>query len=97
MTFTFDNHLMTRMKSILLLTFLAAGPLAIAADEDKAEQLARTVVLDEMAVKNLRIETVAEEKVAEAVMAHLAAAWFPRFAVFAWVTDAEVMRPGKYA
>ncbi|WP_144186795.1 P-II family nitrogen regulator [Elioraea rosea] len=45
----------------------------------------------------VRIETVAEEKVAEAVMAHLAAAWFPRFAVFAWVTDAEVMRPGKYA
>jgi nitrogen regulatory protein P-II 2 len=46
---------------------------------------------------SVRIETVAEEPVVQAVMAHLAAVWFPRFAVFAWVSDAEVMRPGKYA
>jgi multidrug efflux pump subunit AcrA (membrane-fusion protein) len=58
----FDHTFMTRMKSILLLTFLAAGTLATAADEEKAEQLARTVVLDEMAVKNLGLETVAAEE-----------------------------------
>ena len=45
----------------------------------------------------VRFEMVAREDRVEAVMAHLAAAWFPRFAVFAWVSPAEVLRPGKYA
>jgi nitrogen regulatory protein P-II 2 len=45
----------------------------------------------------VRFELVAREEKAEAVMAHLAAVWFPRYAVFAWVSPAEVMRPGKYA
>lgn len=45
----------------------------------------------------VRFELVAKEGVAAAVMAHLAAAWFPRYAVFAWISEAEVMRPGKYA
>ncbi len=44
----------------------------------------------------VRIETVAKPDVAETVMARLAAHWFPRYAVFAWVSDAEVLRPGKY-
>jgi nitrogen regulatory protein P-II 2 len=44
----------------------------------------------------VRIETVAKPEVAEAVMARLAAHWFPRHAVFAWVSDATVLRPGKY-
>lgn len=44
----------------------------------------------------VRIELVAREGMADAVMAHLAAAWFPRYAVFAWVSEAEVLRPAKY-
>jgi hypothetical protein len=45
----------------------------------------------------VRIETVANAERAAAVMARLAAHWFPRYAVFAWVSDATVLRPGKYA
>jgi nitrogen regulatory protein P-II 2 len=46
---------------------------------------------------SVRIELVAKDDTAEAVMARLAAHWFPRYAVFAWVSDATVLRPGKYA
>jgi multidrug efflux pump subunit AcrA (membrane-fusion protein) len=53
---------MMRIQSTVLLLFLASAGLGSAADEDKAAQLARTVVLDEIGVKNLRIETVAAEE-----------------------------------
>jgi nitrogen regulatory protein P-II 2 len=45
---------------------------------------------------SVRIELVAKDDTAEAVMARLAAHWFPRYAVFAWISDASVLRPGKY-
>jgi DNA-binding transcriptional LysR family regulator len=44
----------------------------------------------------VRFELVAREAMVEAVLAHLAAAWFPRYAVFAWMSEAEVLRPAKY-
>jgi nitrogen regulatory protein P-II 2 len=44
----------------------------------------------------VRFELVAKDETVAAVMAHLAAAWFPRYAVFAWVSPAEVLRPAKY-
>jgi membrane fusion protein, heavy metal efflux system len=53
---------MMRIPSTVVLYFLATAGLVPAADEDKAAQLARTVVLDETGVKNLRIETVAAEE-----------------------------------
>lgn len=53
---------MMRIQSTVVLLFLATAGLVPAADEDKAAQLARTVVLDEAGVKNLRIETVAAEE-----------------------------------
>ncbi|MFQ3623299.1 MAG: hypothetical protein SNJ73_07105 [Acetobacteraceae bacterium] len=44
----------------------------------------------------VRLELVAAPDVAESVLARLAQHWFPRYAVFAWASDAEVLRPGKY-
>jgi len=52
---------------------------------------------DDFDGSTVRFELVAKEGVVREVMAHLAAVWFPRYAVFAWVSEAEVMRPGKYA
>jgi len=36
------------------------------------------------------------EPIAEAILAHLAAEYFDRFAVVAWVSPALVMRPGRF-
>ncbi|MFN0066481.1 MAG: efflux RND transporter periplasmic adaptor subunit [Limisphaerales bacterium] len=46
----------------LLALALLAAPLSGAAESAKAERLARTVFLDEIGVKNLRLETVAVEE-----------------------------------
>ena len=45
---------------------------------------------------NVRIETVVEERVAENILALLAAEYFPNFALVAWVADVEVVRGDKY-
>ncbi|MCC7428441.1 MAG: transcriptional regulator [Alphaproteobacteria bacterium] len=45
----------------------------------------------------VRIEAVVSPRVADAVLARLSLAWFPHYAVFAWVCDVGVARPGKYA
>lgn len=44
-----------------------------------------------------RIESVMPAEIAARAMAHLAAKWFPHYAVFAWLTQAEVLRPGRYS
>ncbi len=45
---------------------------------------------------NLRIETVVGPDVASRIMAHLAEAYFPRFATIAWTSDVVVARGEKY-
>jgi nitrogen regulatory protein P-II 2 len=45
---------------------------------------------------SVRLETVVTEPIAEAILAHLAAEYFDRFAVVAWVSPALVMRPGRF-
>lgn len=47
--------------------------------------------------RNVRIETIASDEVAEAVLDHVATHYFDRFAVIAWVDDVEVVRGDKYA
>jgi nitrogen regulatory protein P-II 2 len=45
---------------------------------------------------SVRLETVVTDVVAEAILEHLAAEYFDRFAVVAWVAPAQVMRPGRF-
>lgn len=45
---------------------------------------------------SVRLETVVNDTVAEAILEHLAAAYFDRFAVVAWVAPAQVMRPSRF-
>lgn len=45
---------------------------------------------------SVRLETVVTDTVADAILAHLAAEYFDRFAVVAWIAPAQVMRPGRF-
>lgn len=45
---------------------------------------------------NVRIETLVSHTTADAIMAKLAADWFPHYAVVAWVSDVEVAREDRY-
>lgn len=45
---------------------------------------------------SLRIESVVTDEVAERILAMLAANYFERFAVIAWLTPARVARPDRF-
>jgi len=45
---------------------------------------------------SVRLETIVTDEVAEAILAHLAAEYFGRYAVVAWVATANVMRPERF-
>ncbi|MBC8042254.1 MAG: transcriptional regulator [Rhizobacter sp.] len=47
--------------------------------------------------ENSRIETLVSAEVADKIMAHLAAEYFPHFGAAAFVITAEVLRGEKYA
>ena len=46
---------------------------------------------------NVRVETLLPAAAADRVLAMLAELYFPRFAVVAWVTPAQVVRGDKFA
>jgi hypothetical protein len=46
--------------------------------------------------RNVRIESVVSAPVADAILEHLSARYFPSFAVIAWVADVDVARGDKY-
>jgi nitrogen regulatory protein P-II 2 len=52
--------------------------------------------LHELNGPSVRLETVVTGPVADAILEHLAAEYFDRFAVVAWVAPAQVMRPGRF-
>ena len=45
---------------------------------------------------SMRLETIVTSEVADAIMAHLAAEYFDRYAVIAWLTAASIMRPTRF-
>jgi nitrogen regulatory protein P-II 2 len=47
--------------------------------------------------RNVRLETLVTEEVADRILAHVAEVYFPHFAVVAWIEDVEVVRGDKYA
>ena len=46
--------------------------------------------------KNIRLETVCDRAVAEAIMAHLAQTYYADYAMIAYLTDVQVIRPEKF-
>ena len=56
----------------------------------------RGVRASEWEGRNLRLETLVTEEVADRILAHVAEVYFPHFAVVAWVEDVEVVRGEKY-
>jgi len=45
---------------------------------------------------SVRLETIVTVEVADAILEHLAAEYFGRFAVVAWVTPSQVLRPERF-
>ena len=45
---------------------------------------------------SVRLETIVSAEVADAILAHLAAEYFGRFAVVAWVAPARVLRSERF-
>lgn len=56
----------------------------------------RGVHASEWEGKSLRIETLVAPEVADKILQHLAAAYFPHFAVIAYTTDVQVVRGEKF-
>lgn len=46
--------------------------------------------------KNIRIETICEQQVAEKIMDHLRRTYYDDYAMIAFLTEVEVMRPDKF-
>jgi nitrogen regulatory protein P-II 2 len=51
---------------------------------------------DEFEGANIRLETLVSAEVADRLLDVLARDYFPRYAVVAWTTPANVVRPAKY-
>ncbi|TVR50827.1 MAG: transcriptional regulator [Gemmatimonadales bacterium] len=46
--------------------------------------------------KNIRMETICRPEVADAIMEHLSSKYYEHYAMVAWTTDVEVLRPDKF-
>ncbi|MCU0284279.1 MAG: hypothetical protein MUD13_10360 [Candidatus Nanopelagicales bacterium] len=64
---------------------------------DARGQGSRGVRADEFEGSNIRLETLVTPQVADRILEVLARDYFPRYAVVAWSTAANVVRPEKYA
>ena len=53
-------------------------------------------LLQDLNGPSVRLETVVTDVVADAILAHLAAEYFGRFAVVAWVAPARVLRSERF-
>ncbi len=63
---------------------------------DARGQGSRGVRADEFEGANIRLETLVSADVADRFLEVLARDYFPRYAVVAWTTPAQVVRPEKY-
>jgi nitrogen regulatory protein PII len=46
--------------------------------------------------RNIRVETICERQVADSIMKHLSATYYANYAMIAYVSEVEVMRPEKF-
>lgn len=63
---------------------------------DARGQGSRGVRADEFEGANIRLETVVSAEVADRFLGVLSREYFPRYAVVAWTTPVNVVRPDKY-
>jgi nitrogen regulatory protein P-II 2 len=63
---------------------------------DARGQGSRGVRADEFEGSNIRLETLVSAEVADRLLDVLARDYFPRYAVVAWTTPANVVRSAKY-
>jgi hypothetical protein len=63
---------------------------------DARGQGSRGVRADEFEGANIRLETLVSDDVAATFLETLARDYFPRYAVVAWTTPAQVVRPAKF-
>jgi nitrogen regulatory protein PII len=45
---------------------------------------------------NIRVETICEERVAQAIMQHISRTYYANYAMIAFTQEVEVMRPEKF-
>jgi nitrogen regulatory protein P-II 2 len=45
---------------------------------------------------SMRLETIVTDEIAEAILAHLEAVYFGRYAVVVWVSPVNVLRPERF-
>lgn len=45
---------------------------------------------------SMRLETIVTDEIAEAILAHLEARYFGRYAVVVWVSPVNVLRPDRF-
>lgn len=46
--------------------------------------------------RNIRVETICEREVADSIMQHISATYYANYAMIAYLSDVEVMRPDKF-
>lgn len=63
---------------------------------DSRGEGSRGIRASEVPGQSIRIETLVSPAVADAVLTHVAEAYFPRYAVIAWMATADVVRGDKY-
>jgi hypothetical protein len=63
---------------------------------DARGQGSRGIRASEFEGSNIRLETLVSAEVADRFLEVLARDYFPRYAVVAWTTPAQVVRPAKY-
>lgn len=52
--------------------------------------------LQDLTGPSVELETIVTDDVAEAILAHVGAAYFEKFAVVAWLTPVSVLRPERF-
>jgi nitrogen regulatory protein PII len=83
------------LEERLLLELRERGARGFTVGEARGEG-SRGVRASDWEGRNVRIETLVSPEAADAILSHVAEAYFPHFAVVAWVEDVEVVRGDKY-
>jgi nitrogen regulatory protein PII len=83
------------LEERLLLELRERGARGFTVGEARGEG-SRGVRASDWEGRNVRIETLVSPEVADTILSHVADAYFPHFAVVAWVEEVEVVRGDKY-
>jgi nitrogen regulatory protein P-II 2 len=82
-----EQHLITELKQ------LGAKGCTVSDVRGEGSRGARSA---EFGQSNVKIETIVAPEVAQAILEHLSAVYFPHYAMIAYVENVQVMRGNKY-